>query len=89
MAIQLSITFSDGTVAPGAYLTAYLEGPATGMTVRMQAWPNKDLAATTPPKQIMSFPGFVPNLALGQPDLFTQAYSWMKTKPGFTNAVDA
>ncbi|WP_186259167.1 hypothetical protein [Burkholderia gladioli] len=89
MALQMPLTFADGTVVSAAYLNAYLEGPASGMTVRMQVWPSKDLAGATPPKQIMSFPGFVPNVAPGQPDLFTQAYAWMKTKPGFTNAVDA
>ncbi|WP_155631464.1 hypothetical protein [Burkholderia cepacia] len=88
MALQMPITFADGTSVPAAYFQAYLEGTAAGMTVRLQVWTSQAAVAGNPPKQIVSLIGFEPNLTGGQSDVFTQAYAWVKTQPGFANAVN-
>ena len=96
MALTKPLTFSDGTRSEKAYLRVSLEGTAKALNLRVLAFYDEESANAGYPHKD-SF--FVTQYAQGEEatpaivydqekPVFPQAYKYLKTVSGFTDAVD-
>lgn len=87
MAIQKSVNLENGVALTDAYLKAKsIAGTKTGLVIELTINVSSDLSDQNKPVAIINY-YFTPDL-LSEDNFFKQAYTYLKTLPEYTDALD-